>query len=363
MRILPFLLLLLCFVACQREQETTRPAANQDYKAIPVALSHQETATSNIIFQSVDGGKTWQDISAGLPADLEYGAVFAEKGEIFLGTREGLYRGHAGSGAPVWEKANLLNQPVTSIAHGRSGPYICSYWNGIYQETTPGMGIWNPMYESLKDKSVRTILETPGGAILVGCDSGIFKSNDKGKTWKQVFDGGIILDLVASDKVLIGGGAKGVLRSTDGGDHWDYVFNENMLSKKTGLLNDKLVTIMGTERPFKDSQDSVKLNANDDITGRVRVSADGGNTWQRMESPLFPVANAYDMDERLSEMLDLYDIIQAGEYIFCSFNTGVFRSADQGKTWEPVLPVRDNKIFNFAASGSVVYAMLRPGGC
>lgn len=355
---LAFLLFLQSFVACHQGQENTRPLSRaaigiQSIAASRPAQENARPSAANIVFQSVDGGHTWQDVSAGLPEDLSVRSVFAGGGEVFLGAETGLYRSSAAPAAPVWRKERFLDKRITNIFPGRSGPYFCSYGNGFFQEIMPGADIWMPVYSTLEDKTVHTILETPDGAVFVGSDSGIFKSADGGQTWKHVFDEGMVLNIVAAGGVLIGGGSRGVLRSTDGGEHWDCVLNENILAKKTGLINDRFVTILGTRDPSKVSPEG--------ITDRLRASADGGKTWQRMEQALFPIRGIYDMDERLSQVRDIYDIIQVGEYLFCSFDAGIFRSSDQGKRWELVLP--STGFFNLAVSGLVIYAVTASGGC
>ncbi|MDZ4681240.1 MAG: hypothetical protein SH848_19920 [Saprospiraceae bacterium] len=357
--ILAFLLLLQSFMACQRVEENTLPmTASIGFPSIPGGQQDSETTdplATNLIFQSTDGGQTWQDISAGLPAKLEIRSVFANGDELLLGAANGLYRSSTRSAAPRWRKEQLLDERITEIFPGRAGPYVCSYEKEFLQEVIPGTGMWKPVYTTLKDKSVRTVLETPDGAIFVGCDNGIFKSTNHGRTWKQVFDKGLVLNIVAADGVLISGGSEGVLRSTDGGEHWESVLDENILAKKTGRLKDDFVTILGTTDPTKVNPDG--------ITSRLRISTDGGKTWERMERALLPLANTYDLEERLSEALDLYDIVQVGEFLFCSFDTGVFRSADKGKSWEPVLSSKDEKVFTFAVSGKVIYAVVAPEGC
>lgn len=357
--ILAFLLFLQCFTACQQREEKALPMTASI--GFPTFLGGQQvpettdSPATSIIFQSTDGGQTWQDISKGLPAKLEVRSIFANDKEIFLGTGTGLYRSGKHATAPTWRKEQLLKERVTQIFPGRAGLYVCSYEKGFLQEAIPGTGMWKPVYTNLKDKSVRTVLETPDGAVFVGCDNGIFKSTDHGQTWKQVFDQGMVLNLVEADGVLISGGSEGVLRSTDGGEHWESVFDENILAKKTGRLKDDFVTILGTKDPTKINPEG--------ITSRLRVSLDAGKTWQRMEQPLLPIADAYDLEERLSDARDLYDIVQVGDYLFCSFDTGVFRSADKGKSWEPVLPSRKEGVYNFAVSGKVIYAVVAPGGC
>lgn len=349
-----FLLVMQSLGACQQGQDNVQTlAANIVAPSLTVAENAPPSAT-DIVFQSEDGGQTWQDVSAGLPKDLQPGVVFADGGEIVLSTQYGLYRSSNTSADLLWKKAFLTEDRITHIFQGSSGLYACSYGRGLFQNL-PGTDIWMNLNITLKDRSVRTVLETRDRNLFVGTDNGIFKSADGGQTWKQVCEGGLVLDIVESDGVLIAGGARGVLRSTDGGEHWDVALNESILAKKTGLIGDRFFTILGTK-------DASKVNP-EGITSRLRVSTDGGKTWQRMDRALGPLPCVYEMDERLSEALDIYDIVQAGEYLFCSFDTGIFRSSDYGKSWELVFPSDGKTAFRFAVSGKRIYAVKGFAGC
>ncbi|MBX2927339.1 MAG: hypothetical protein KF852_05840 [Saprospiraceae bacterium] len=350
-----FFLFLQSFVSCQPAQQQAQPLAiaNSGFQYLDLGLLSVEEArkpTAGIVFRSMDGGQTWQDVSAGLPRNLQVLGLFASDGEVFLGAENGLYRSNSYA-APAWRQEVLLSGRITAVAPGRAGLYAGGYGHGLLQNVA-GTDIWRDLTGTLKEKTIQTVLESSDGALFVGTDNGIFKSADGGQTWKQVFSDGLILNIVEANGILIGGGLQGVLRSTDRGEHWEYALNENILAKKTGLIKDSFVTILGTRDPSKINPDG--------ITSRLRASADGGKTWQRMEQSLLPLQGIYDMDERLSKTRDIYDIIQVGEYLFCSFDTGIYRSSDQGKRWELVLPAKGQSGFNFAVSGQVIYAV--PGG-
>jgi len=93
----------------------------------------------------------------------------------------------------------------------------------------------------------------------------------------------------------------------------------------------------------------------------LRVSKDGGKNWQRLENNLFPIQDQYDMDESLADAKDLFDMAQVGKYLFCSFDTGIYRTADQGKTWQLVFNAKGMS-FRMYVSGNVIYA-IPSGGC
>jgi len=186
-------------------------------------------------------------------------------------TSEGaLYRSRAVAATPVWENEHLFgganvdffDTPITNIFHGRIGCYISSYDKGFFQRV-PGTGVLIPLHTNLKDKTVRTILETSDGALFVGCESGMFKTTDGGgiwnevrehgmtnkifssadndKTWKRV-DAGLlvnpfvsnievdlpkaqtIFDLAQAGKYFFCSTEAGIFRSSDRGQNWELIF-------------------------------------------------------------------------------------------------------------------------------------------
>jgi len=220
-----FLLFLQAFFTCQQAPENVQSlaAANIRFQAmdsIRLDPGVVPPLAANMVYKSMDGGKSWQDVSAGLPVDVEILSIFADDSEVILGAQKGLYRSTKPPVAQGWEKDIFPVERITDISRGWAGPYVSSYDIGIFQ-LAPGRGIWKSVHDALHNKTILAVLETPDKVLLVGCDNGIFKSSDSDKTWKQVFAEGMVSNLVETDNVLINGGFQGILRSTNNSEHWD----------------------------------------------------------------------------------------------------------------------------------------------
>ncbi len=337
-QIITLLISFQCLVACQQIQEKAFPLAadlamHSSTEPTQKCSEKAPTPTANIIFKSTDNGQTWQDVSAGLPDEESIDCFLAQNGEILLGNASGLYRSKATASNPVWEKEYMLDGEIFDVSAGQAGPYAFSSRNGFFQNISEG--IWMPVCASLKEQHFRTIFESLNGTLFVGSDNGIFKSTDHGKTWKHVFEDGWVIKMVESNGVLICTNQQGILRSTDGGEHWDLVVTEG------GVGIDVDITDGGFT--------AITYNTSSK-TRRVRISTDSGKTWNPIDAGLPPDAS-------------ISTVRQVGKYMFCGHPEGIYRSADQGKTWELILPSIGKKVFNLSVSGNVIYAIPRSGGC
>ena len=209
--------------------------------------------------------------------------------------------------------------------------------NGQIFQKMPSTGTWLPMYTKFKEQSVRTIFETSKGTLFVGCDYGLYKSDDKGQTWKQVLKKGyvVVTDLAESGGVLIGAGRNGILRSTDNGETWHWAISEGGLGKVVERIDGGFAVI------------SYDPNTK---TSRIRISLDSGKTWSAIDKGLPPA-------------LFILSIKQMGKYLICGHPDGIFRSSDMGKTWSIVQSGADEKVFKIYTSGNTLYAVLGDFGC
>ncbi len=346
--ILAFLLLVQSLFSCQQNPEkallSEAGIGLQSSGACQEVPAKANPTASNIVFKSSDGGQTWQDVSAGLPIDLPISRVHAEAGELFLSGETGLYHSSISTEAPSWQKEISVGIEISGIFHGKTGPYVSSYRHGFFQKIL-GTDVLIPLHNALEDKTVRTILETPDGTLFVGCESGLYKSKDAGNSWKQVYANDGINSMAESEGVIVCGTYKGLMRSTDAGENWDAVLTEDGGAWNLGVIEGRFVSL------------TQGGDWEDDPTNRLRMSADAGKTWQRIDENLASGQFIFNNEIGGNPVKSINDVKKAGKYLFCSCDAGIFRSEDWGKTWEPVFTEKGLKLLQLAVSGNVIYAV------
>jgi photosystem II stability/assembly factor-like uncharacterized protein len=305
-------------------------------------ITTNDIVATNIIFQSKDGGQTWQDISQSLPENEQPEGFFAGNSEVYLRVKNEMYRSNSNLKTPVWEKEHVLDPQRTSIAFSRSGVMAYDYGGKIYRKM-PSTGTWLPTYTNFNKQAVESIFETSDGTVFIICQNGLYKSADRGQSWKQVQNEGWVMDMVESEGVLIGTGQRGIMRSTDNGEHWEWVISEGGVG----------IAVERIDGGFAAISCNTKTQSR-----RIHVSFDSGKTWTAI-------------DDGLQPSLHISSIKQMGKYLICGHPDGIFRSSDMGKTWNVVhsepwiifYPGVAKKVFKIFVSGNTLYAVARGLGC
>jgi len=274
----------------------------------------------NLVFQSIDNGDSWQDISNGLPADMHVEDIKMVGNTLWAGSdNTGLYKRTTNG----WEKSGaftlLPNEKVTGIYAAPDGVFASYFRDGFYFSKT-GESSWQSAHNRLKDKAVRAVIEL-SDALLVGADNGIYRSTDHWQTWQQVFAEGQVTSIAESNGVLIAGTWRGIIRSADGGKTWDWVL-EDGAAHKTLVLDGKFAVIS--------------------MFGEVRISDDAGKTWRFINKPV-------------TQPSVVYDLVDAGKYWMMSHEDGIYRSADFGGHWEMVSQQPGNAFIEMDTDGKNIY--------
>jgi photosystem II stability/assembly factor-like uncharacterized protein len=297
------------------------------------AQDSTRTEIVSTVLKSTDGGQTWQDISEGLPGNAQGEAFFANDKGFYLCANHELYHSKSNSSTASWKK-EVFPAAHSSITAGKNGIVAYNY-AGQFSQKTNGASEWSSIYTNFPEKEVRTVFETEGGTVFIGCDKGLFRSTNSGKTWKQVQNGGWAMKIVESNGVLLATSQSGIIRSTDGGENWDVVISEGGVG----------IAVENIKGGFA----AITYNTTSE-TRRVRTSYDGGKTWQSIDAGL--PASSF-----------ITSIVQVGASFFCGHPGGIFKSSDQGKTWQLLRSSIKSKVFILSVSGNVIYAIPRNEGC
>jgi photosystem II stability/assembly factor-like uncharacterized protein len=338
---------------------STDPASKLKSITAPATTNNVVPGAANLMLQSNDGGLTWQDISQGLPVDEQPEDFFAGASGLYLRIKNEMYRSKGGLQTPAWEKETL---PGPGDESNRSGVMAFNYSEGqVYQQTPEGT--WSPIHAKFKTPWMPMIFETSAGTIFYSSDGGLYRSTDKGRSWKTVMKGRGIATMVEENNVLVGTCQTGIVRSTDNGETWESVISEGGVGIAVERIDGGIAAISYSA--------STK-------TRRIRISLDSGKTWRAIDDGL--------------QSLSTSSIKQMGKYLIVGHPDGIFRSADMGKTWNLVhagggnvfktlndihassdsVQVVDGantfsgdkgKVFQIYAFGKVLYAVARNSGC
>jgi photosystem II stability/assembly factor-like uncharacterized protein len=247
----------------------------------------------------------------------------------------------------------LGNALIQDIVKGQDGKTLfAATGSGVYQ-STDGLS-WQQSIEGLSSPSVQALLVEPGGSLLAGTATGLFRSHDEGKNWQAMPSSGsvVVRTLIMGlngQRLVMGTLGKGVLASDDGGESWQPI-NQGLSSLNVRVLkadqknqalyagtlggglfrfetkeqrwrplNDGLTTV--GLRDFAINQDGRTLFAGTRLG--VFRSHDGGTSWNPANQGLL------DLDVQSLLLLP-----ESGRLLIGTFNGGIFRSDDSGDNWQ-----------------------------
>ena len=276
------------------------------------------------LYVSTDFGLSWTPAGGNLPDDATVEVMEKKGGQLVLGTENyGLFIGHPDN--PVWKRAgqDLPNQKITALHVADQEMYVGVYESGIFVSRDDGAS-WQSLNHNLTDLSVRSILKI-GDELLVGTNTGLFRSEQGQTRWKKIFVEGQVTSLKAGAGKIAGGTNRGIILSEDEGRSWRWILKKGAVHN-IAILEDQLISM--------------------DISGDLRFFRDKGNYWETIN--YFPRQYSY-----------IYEMARAGDYLIFSNNYGVHRSEDGGKHWELVFPNEETVFYDFQVEGQTIYAGTR----
>jgi len=268
------------------------------------------------VYRSRDGGKTWQRM--GLAGSQHIGRILVhpKDGNVVLVAAEG----------PLWS------------AGGERGVY----------RTEDGGATWKPVLQIDENTGVTDLEFDPSNPEVVyaaayqrrrhvagflsgGPKSGLWKSSDNGRTWRQVTTGlprgdmgKIGLAVTPADPSLVyatieaNGEERGFYRSRDRGESWE---------KRNGYISG------GTGPHYYQEIEASPVNPElvYQMDVFIQVTRNGGATFEALETG----------HDKHSDNHALVIEPADGRHLIVGTDSGVYESFDEGKTWRhfPNLPV------------------------
>jgi len=346
--------------------------------------------TSHLPWKTTDGGKTWQSIHTGMIDDSDVFSIYVDPNDpstVLASACSGIYS--SSDRGDEWHK--LLGIPNTSrrthvIREDPLNPSI------IYAGTTTGLfkslnhGVsWktmtdtqvnamsmdpanpNEMYLALKydgvgkstdggqridltnhgyvDRNISSITQSGSRLVAIeptdGESPGIFVSSDRGESWSQLHQQGLvgvhlhsIVGLRNDDRTLLASNSNQIFKSIDGGLAWK-------------PLAVRIVTLEQPKAP------PVRH------TTRSRATSRASKASSTASGPAKPIEKVREV--KLTEIRNLYSI-QSGTQgiIYAATDLGLLRSKDAGERWTVTdIPASSGVIALYAAPNSNGYLIVR----
>ncbi len=276
-----------------------------------------------------DGEATWTHL--GWRNVRNFGVTADPAGTIYLAAGNGVFRSaDAGASWRIttgWEITEVLdvaidpNEPATVYAATAHGVWRSPDEGATWMSITEG--IPRPPFTQAV-----AVDQRQAGRVIVGSESGLLVSEDRGQRWARVGPADVpIRDVKQNttnpDLWLAGTEDHGVLRSVDGGTTWQHV----------GGLDGTFYAVA------VDATDPQRMAAAGFATG-VYLSTDGGTQWRQAAPP---------GDHHIHSLL--FDIHTPGRLWVGTVGAGVYTTDDLGASW-----------VHQGLGGAVVYDMTFIGG-
>jgi photosystem II stability/assembly factor-like uncharacterized protein len=199
-----------------------------DYHSLLVAESDPAAltlGTHNGLYQSADGGRTWQSTTLGGQDAMNLG--HAKGGVTWTAGHNVLAK--STDGGRTWEDVRTDGLPHLDI-HGfavdprdQTTLWAALAGQGLYRSKDGGTSF--ELVTREVGGGVMALAVTPDGRVLAGdMRQGLFSSTDDGKTWKPTLQAGLMglaVNPEQPERVVATG--PGIFLSTDGGRDWNQV--------------------------------------------------------------------------------------------------------------------------------------------
>jgi photosystem II stability/assembly factor-like uncharacterized protein len=242
---------------------------------------------------------------------------------------------------------------------------------GVFRRAADG-GDWEHVLSHLETHTV-CVHPTDPAVVLAGTTDGVWRSRDRGKTFartqfpdsaKQIWS--FLVDAANPQRIYAGGSPVDVYRSDDTGESWQRLTRPALPMRAPCPFPPRVMRMAQHPRRPEEIYAAIEV-------GGVMRTRDGGATWEDCADDLVRLAELPHLKSKIISdtfaegMLDGHAIAISPadpDAVILAARMGLFRSADQGRTWQdmelkrfsPVTYGRDIKVS--PQDGKTMYAAL-----
>jgi photosystem II stability/assembly factor-like uncharacterized protein len=363
------------------------------------------------VYRTKDGGDTWERLSPANSAEIKNIESIAvdpkDPNTVYAGTWHLAWK--TSDGGANWQHINkgmIDDSDVFSVIVDHDNPSVvfASACSGIYKSETGG-----DMFEKIKGipfsaRRTRVLKQDPTNENIVyaGTTEGLWKTVDLGKVWKRVSSPDVVVNDVMvdprdSNRVLIATDRSGVMASADGAAKWSpsnkgyahrYVSailadNKDASTLYVGVVNDReyggvfyskdagqhwlqKAAGLGGKDVFALKQSSTGTLVAGTNHGMYSLERNGSE-WHPMnvvvvettvKVPRKGTRKAFTKTTVQKSQLEsrVNDLELGSGRWLAATTTGIYSSADQGKTWKGGQVLAQTDFVSVRAEGSTVVA-------
>lgn len=350
----------------------TSPFEDQYIYSISVVNNLIYACTDEGLFSSSDGGTFWSSIGKTLPgyrvtSCLEFGEF------IIAGTDRGI--GRSSDGGKSWIKIGKFGNGVDFLLIDGADLYATS-GDEVFHSVDTGL-TWTgtTLKDSLRSHvEVRHLLMN-NGILYASTHAGVFRSEDRGATWKSSGTGlhsiSSIYQMLAFDTSLFVGGEAGMYRSSDSGLSWTPSSTAHIYTYLISMLPFGDLLFVGAESGLMRSSDDGRSwrAASAGMVNRSinALASDGPALLAGTDEGIFRSLDSGETWVPLGGGIENKPIVEiaVSSYLFAGTNTqGIFRSDDHGVSWAPRnqgLSGHAHVIKSILVEGSQIFLATRDG--
>ncbi len=366
------------------------------------------------VYRSKDGGDTWERLSPANSVDIKNIESIAvdpkDPNTVYAGTWHLAWK--TSDGGANWQHINkgmIDDSDVFSVIvdHDNSSVVFASACSGIYRSENGGNLFTKIQGIPFSARRTRVLKQDPTNENIVyaGTTEGLWKSTDLGKVWKRVSDpevvvNDVLIDPRDSNRVLLATDRSGVMASSDGASSWTtsnhgyahrYVSavladNKDVSTLYVGVVNDREYggVFHSNDAGQHWLQKAAGLGGKDVFTLKQAPSGmlvagtnHGVYSLERNASEWHPMnvvvvehtskttrkgsnkavtRTTFEKKELVSRVNDLE--LGSGRWLAAT-TTGIYSSADQGKTWKGGQILGQTDFVSVRAEGSTMVAATR----